>query len=128
LEALVKNGLTYLRVKLRSLAAEARVIKHEERRAKRWRQTAKLEALRDHRIHVVRDEARHSHLAYGFIRGVPYRAMEHKCRHKPELNRIVRMVQKYGQMRDGTIDDWYEATLPANGAKAGSESHDATAS
>jgi hypothetical protein len=100
---------TYLKIKGLSLAGEARIIK----RLEKSRQThPKLAAsLHMHRTHEVRSEARSTHLALGFLRGVPYKAMELPLRplnegHKRSLNmtrtapdwkRVEQLVNKYGQ-------------------------------
>ena len=61
-----------LRVKLKSLAEEARIIRREEQRT----HGALRAELHQHRIGVVRNESRATHLAYGFIRGLTREQME----------------------------------------------------
>lgn len=61
-----------LRVKLKSLAAEAKIIRLEEKRT----HGQLRDQLYNHRILVVRQEARATHLAYGFIRGLTLEQME----------------------------------------------------
>lgn len=64
-----------LRVNVKSLAAESRIIRREERRADRvYRQL-----LASHRREWVRYQARYAQLALAFLRGRPYRQVEHKC-------------------------------------------------
>ncbi len=64
-----------LRVKLKSLAAEARIIRREEQRQRfdrrgRARAFGPLAAeLRWHRVSTVREEARLTHIAYAMVRG-----------------------------------------------------------
>lgn len=82
----------YLKVKIKSLAEEARIIRKEEKRSK----GDKREGLYFHRIRVVRREARHSLLAYGFIRGRKYRQIEATCKTPPDWSEVQRMVLKYG--------------------------------
>lgn len=72
------KGLVQLRVKIKSLAVEARIIRLEEQRAKKRHDTALLVSLEQHRKYVVRSEARHSQLAYAFLRGKPYDMVETK--------------------------------------------------
>jgi hypothetical protein len=75
----MKNGIRLLKVKIKSLAAEARIIRLEEKRSNgrlRWE-------LWQHRVEVVRKEARLSQLAYGFLRGKQYEQIERKV--GPEL-------------------------------------------
>lgn len=89
-----------LRVKIKSLADEARIIRREERRAcKPGRVYAPLQAeLWLHRVRDVRSEARATLLAYGFIRGRTLTQMEGE-KSKPSdyiWKRVKTMLQKYG--------------------------------
>ena len=59
------SAIHVLRVNIKSLAAEARFIRHEERRAG----LCYVDSLRDHRVRVLREESRYSGLALAFIRG-----------------------------------------------------------
>ena len=89
-----KLRLTHLKIKLTSIGAECRIIRREERRAKRMRRwcienpnkatiaevegvTRAFWSLRGHRNDLSHNQ-RFSHLAYGFLRGVPYAAMEQR--------------------------------------------------
>jgi hypothetical protein len=79
---------TYLKIKIASLAAEARIIRNEEHKllAKHRKWKAKAESrkgaeppalffsIEQHRKQVVRGECRAAHLAQGYIRGTAYRA------------------------------------------------------
>lgn len=81
-----------LRVKIKSLAEEARIIRAEEKRTRgRLRDELHL-----HRIFDVRAAARHAHLAYGFIRGRTYEQMERKAGREPSWDEIRRLCKKYG--------------------------------
>lgn len=84
---------TYLKVKIKSLAEEARIIRKETKRAKR---VSIKNGLAEHRKGVVRNEARHTHLAYGFLRGREYRQMEPKAHETPNWDKVRKMVSKYG--------------------------------
>lgn len=81
-----------LRVKVKSLMAEARIIRAEEQRT--------FGALRNelhlHRTLHLRDEARASHIAYGLIRGRTMEQMERVSHTKPDQARVDAMVKKYG--------------------------------
>lgn len=57
-----------LKVKLKSLAEEARIIRREEQKAKSRGDYRLFFELQDHRRRVLRDEARHAHLAYTLVR------------------------------------------------------------
>lgn len=81
-----------LRVKLKSLAAEAKIIRAEEQRT----HTVLRSELHDHRVKVVRSEARCTHLAYGFIRGRTLEQMEPSSETEPDWDRVRKMLKKYG--------------------------------
>lgn len=54
------------------------------------------EGLRTHRLEL-RGYARSAHLAYGFLRGTPYEAMEQNARQSPNWTDIKRMVEKFSE-------------------------------
>jgi hypothetical protein len=80
-------------VKVKSLAAEAKIIRKEEKRSKL---NSIREGLYRHRIDVVRCEARHAQLAYGFLRGIDYRKIEPKAKNLPNWQKVRKMIEKYG--------------------------------
>ena len=88
----MQNTVRYLKVKSKSLAAEARIIRMEEKRS-----TGDLRnGLADHRRGVVRYEARHTNLSYAFLRGTPYKKLEAKYKVQPNWDKVKKMVDKYG--------------------------------
>lgn len=126
----------YLKIKIKSLAAEARIIRHRERRLRRFkvkgeaaisRKVGQLSdkakatwfGLHSHRTREVRGEARSSLLAYGYLRGTPYLAMESKCHTKPDWLNIGRMIEKYGpaKLDDKALKAWRES-LETHNSKA----------
>jgi hypothetical protein len=84
----------YLKIKIKSLAEETRIIRKEEKKKGPFR-----EGLYLHRIGVVRTEARATLLAYNFIRGVPYNATEPNTT-QPfyNIDKVKAMVKRYGKM------------------------------
>jgi hypothetical protein len=83
-----------LRVKVKSLAAEARIIRQEERRY-----TGVLRnELWEHRTKVVRFHARNAHVAYGIIRGLTIDQIEPVRHTDPNWDEVTRMVRKYGSL------------------------------
>lgn len=112
---------TYLKVKIKSLAEEARIIRHQERsfkaRARAAKKTETKQALygtfwglKGHRIVDVRNEQRSTLLAYGFIRGRRYSQLEQKCERKPNWKRVKEIVAKYGDSSKFTVNKmWHEA-------------------
>lgn len=83
----------YLKVKVKSLAEEAKIIRKEEKRAKRL--SIRI-GLHDHRVGIVRYEARHANLAYSFLKGRSYAEIEGGAKEAPDWNKVRKMVEKYG--------------------------------
>ena len=81
-----------LKVKLKSLAAESRIIRKEERKAK----GSLREELYRHRIDVVRKVTRDTLIAYGLIRGRTIEQMEPNRKSEPDWDAINKMIMKYG--------------------------------
>lgn len=83
-----------LKVKLKSLAAEARIIRKEERKT----HGQLREELYRHRIDVVRRVARNTHIAYGIIRGKTIDQIEPSRQTEPDWDSINKMIMKYGPL------------------------------
>jgi hypothetical protein len=81
-----------LRVKLKSLAAEAKIIRREEQRT----HGVLRNELHTHRQQLIRRASREAHLAYGFIRGRTLVQMETTSRTKPNWDAIRKMLKAYG--------------------------------
>jgi len=84
--------LIHLKIKIKSLADEAGIIREEARKVsgmERWR-------LNNHRTGIVRNEARHSLLAYGLIRNIPYEVMERKCEIRPNWRKLMEIAKRFG--------------------------------
>jgi hypothetical protein len=96
----MQDQRAYLKVKIKSLAEEARIIREEERKPhadiNEFGYSAKRTGLYNHRVGTVRREARAALLAYGFIRGRKYRQIEVKNNTEPDWEAVQRMVVKYG--------------------------------
>lgn len=80
-----------LKIKVKHLAAEARIIRSEERKVTGWDRWH----LQHHRKTVVRRAARDAQLAYGFARGRTYEQMEAKCDLPPDWKAVRKMLVKY---------------------------------
>ena len=104
---------THLKIKLKTLAAEATLIRKEERKALEAgrhglhadrddyeRHYRAYESLRDHRTGIVRSTARINNLAYGFLRGRAYAEMEAKTTSEVDLVAVYKLVQRFGTPED----------------------------
>lgn len=89
-----------LKVKIKSLAEEARIIRKEESKAPNDPANGVYDQqnLWNHRINVVRPEARATLLAYGYIRGRTYREVEPNSTtaHLIPWKKVRYMVERYG--------------------------------
>lgn len=82
------------RVKIRSLAEEARIIRHEEQ--KHDGQSSDRGILRHHRITVVRSEQRAALLAYAWCRRMPYSVVEFTKSSTPDMKSVQRICKSLG--------------------------------
>lgn len=89
-----------LKIKAKSLADEARVIRAEEKKAKAKRKTETVNSLHHHRLQVVRPAARATHIARGYLAGTPYRLIEGNAKSEPPLFAAAQMLAKYGPFKD----------------------------
>jgi hypothetical protein len=90
----MKTRVKMLKVKIKSLAAEAKIIRLEERRS-RPGGDQQIE-LHVHRVRDVRNEQRCSLLAYAFIRGVALARCEARSESPPDWMRVSKLVEKFG--------------------------------
>lgn len=101
--------IKFLKVKVKSLAEESRIIRREEQRAT-WSNELR-EQLHLHRVNDVRDESRATHLAYGYLRGQPHRVIEPAGDIPAHIwKRVQAMVGKYrGEDDLPDLQDWRES-------------------
>lgn len=101
--------IRHLKIKIVNLADEAKTIRKEEAKTSgmvKWR-------LQDHRKTIVRDAARANLLAYAYLRGIPYSAVEaQNTRKEIDWPRVRRIVRSFGGNSDD-VGDWYETRKEA---------------
>lgn len=96
-----------LKIKSKYLADEARINRKEANKLS----GRDKHSLNHHRKTKLRDEARATHLAYGYLRGIPYAAMEQKVNDvyyflyyiQPKLRK---MIETYGDKDMPTMEEW----------------------
>ena len=101
----------FLKIKLKTLAAEARIIRRQEKKTKGTRHNATRESLYLHRTGDMRKEARATHLAYGYLRGRKLSEIENKFYTEPDWERVERMVRKYGTLDEKYVEWRSETTV-----------------
>jgi len=89
-------NLFELKIKVKSLAAESRIIRAQELKLKGKNWCSLANPLRNHRRGPLRAEARDTHIAYGYLKGRTYRQMEDNPETEPNWVNVARMVKKYG--------------------------------
>mgnify|MGYP006969390648 CR=1 FL=1 len=87
-----KKAIAALRVKLKSLATESKIIRQEIEKSNN---PHIKNSLYRHKIDIVRQEARHTHLVYACIKNVPYHKIEPKTHNKPNWDKVEKMVKRF---------------------------------
>jgi hypothetical protein len=100
------SHIRFLKVKIKSLVAESRIIRHEERCSGRELR----DALRNHRVIDVRKESRAAHLAYGYLRGLSLTQVEPFAGTEPDWKRVESLVKKFGTYHQAEgLTQWQKA-------------------
>jgi len=91
-----------LKIKVKTLAEEARIIRHEERKVhgmRRW-------GLQHHRRTVVRAAARRTLVAYQWVRGRDWEACASTdpATRLRDRSSVEKMIKKYGTPKD--LEGW----------------------
>ena len=115
------NGSIYLKVKIKSLAAEARIIRLEEMRAHKRGNHALCEGLYQHRRGVVRTEARATQIAYAYLRGHAYAKVEPHTSKPIDWTKVKSMIERYGgnKFDSDAFNMWVKGTQVPIPAVAG---------
>ena len=124
-----------LKIKAKSLAAEARIIREEEIKLKRKARYARerqnmaaaahyerqRQSLYDHRIDIVRWECRATHLARAFMKGYAYKDIERNARLDPYtkgrlMGRVHKLLTKYYKksVTAETVQRWFDGQSAAH--------------
>lgn len=107
--------LTNLKIKLKALGAESRIIRHEElkRRGKHW--ASKGTQFYFHRIGLLRRTTRENHLAYGFLKGRTYRQLEQHPKTEPKWKNVLKHIEKFSvssSTQRNSFDEWHNEAEP----------------
>ena len=108
------GGVTFLKVKVKSLAEEAKIIHSMEGKTNNTHLRGSLYA---HRKCVVAKEERDSLLAYSCLRFIPYSQVELFTHNSPDWDNVKRIVKKFGDYQkeehynQWLVDakNWYDA-------------------
>jgi len=84
-----------LKIKLKSLSEESKIIRKEENKRKgNW--AYKALSLWSHRVNYLRPIIRSTHIAYGLVRGLKYHEIENNSKSVPDWKAVKKMIVKYG--------------------------------
>jgi hypothetical protein len=103
------NKKLALKVKVKHLAQEVRIIKHEEKKndgdTRNW--------LYLHRVTGVRPECRATHIAYAFAKGHPLRTIERYPEKIPTSvwARVAKMVMLYSDRSKEDYKNWISSSI-----------------
>ena len=115
-----------LKIKIKSLAAEAVLIRKDESKAlaksrtapdethREWHKTT-YKSLNDHRRGIVRFEARCAQLAYAFLLGKPHKLAEPKCKTSywayPLVENVAKTASRFTKtaVDSSTVHKWFYA-------------------
>lgn len=121
-----------LKVKALSLSAEAVIIRRLERKLAKarsaWNRSQnvhvrdKFLSLQHHRKQVVRPEARATHLARMFLKGLDYLQVENKCNEAPNWKKVLELILRYGPSAPGwdkrdanqRFEEWRQTCQPTS--------------
>lgn len=101
----MKDRRLHLKIKIKTLAAEAEIIRFEAKKVKEWDKWC----LNDHRTDIVRKAARRNLLAYAMMRGKPYSKVEPKTNtplEKYHFEQIVGIARRFGCSDLEQIEQW----------------------
>lgn len=91
-----------MKIKIKSLAAEAAIIRSEERK----HTGAQRASLHQHRTVDVRREARAALLAYAFLRNKPLHTIERPGSRQPNWAYTFRIAKKFGTTTEALFNEW----------------------
>lgn len=92
-----KFAIHGLRVNVKSLAAEAKIIRKEIRRA---RSPEVKNGLHSHRMTRLKPESRMAHLALAYVRGVPYKSVETNALTQPLATDLKKKLSRFAYIPD----------------------------
>lgn len=98
----ITSAIHRLRINVKSLAAEARYIRQEERRCG----SCYRNELYLHRTRRLREESRHAQLALAFLRGRSYQSVE-GCNSKwVDLACLMGKLRRFTSVQEESVSNW----------------------
>lgn len=97
-----------LKVKIKSLAAEAKIIKAQEQT---WGGGFVRTGLHEHRVNNVRKECRAALLAWTFIRGHAYTRQEVECYELPDWDNVLGIIVRFSGEDERAVRQRYSQWL-----------------
>jgi chromosomal replication initiation ATPase DnaA len=98
-----KITLQSLRVNVKSLAAETRIIREELN--KQYDSEVRA-SLQQHKAKKVKPESRLAHLSLAFIKGTKYKSAEPNALKLPNVDRLHRKLNRFTFVTKDEVIDW----------------------
>jgi hypothetical protein len=99
-----KVALHQLRVNVKSLASEAKIIRHE---VKKSGDREVADSLHAHRMTRLKPEARLANLALAYVKGKNYSQVENNSKTKPSASALTRKLKRFvWQVDEPAIANW----------------------
>ncbi|MCH9735849.1 MAG: hypothetical protein K0U78_15075 [Actinomycetia bacterium] len=103
--------IEFLKIKLKNLAEESRIIRQKEKKLRGPNWGSKSNFFREHRVRVVRHEARHSHVIYGYLRGLEYKQIESNPKTELDSKTLKRILKSFSRSYEakshfGVLENW----------------------
>jgi len=99
----MKDIIFKLRVNVKSLAAEGRIIREEIRKCRDGRERS---SLHHHKMTRVKPEARLAQLALAFAKNMPYKVVENKTHQAPDIKRLHRKLKSFTEVDIVDLETW----------------------
>lgn len=104
----MKPEVHAVRVNVKSLAAEARIIRQEIRKA---RTTEAKNMLAVHKNIRVKPEARLAQLALAFFKEMPYKKVEQEAKNIPAVKEVLNKLKRFScAVEEKAVKDWLSCT------------------
>jgi hypothetical protein len=91
-----------LRVNVKSLSAESKIIRKESKKAA----PDYRNQLEWHRIYRLRNESRMAQLALAFIRGIPYKEVEKTAKVLPDCKTLLNKINRFYRADFEDVHAW----------------------
>lgn len=116
----IKEALSELAENKRQLVKSINQLRYDDLGNRRPETGPERSRLRNEYNSCLRTEARSYHLALGFLYGIPYTRIEHKCHEQAnawQIHKLLLAQEGYEALTTSCIHDWLIGVEPAKVAE-----------